>query len=291
MRIAMLLILILFTGFKSRAQAVFDVLQMQYQHIPSSELLSEKKDRPVDLKYFQTQLNLPWKWNSKNTIVFNPQYESRTIEFKSRNSAAKQFQSFAFTLSNQYTFRDTTQQIVMAAMLRHNSESGIHVSDETIRPAFAMMYTKRTSNNFAIKLGAYYSKELFGNLWLPLIGVEWRLSKRLWIWGVLPRYAVLDYTVTKHWHSGIVFKGVTDSYRLPEQGWFSIVEAQLRWANDFYIPKTPLMITLDIGHTLSRVMNQYDANTFQEQKINVKDGIIFKAGIAWRVVVDKRFGM
>jgi len=107
--------------------------------------------------------------------------------------------------------------------------------------------------------------------------------------GILPRYAVMDYTITPFWHTCINYKGVTDSYRLPEEDWFSIVEGQLRWSNDFYIPGTGVMITLDAGHSIARKFTAYEATRFSKDKAEDADGFILRAAIVWRVVLNKSF--
>lgn len=292
MQIKALLFMLLFFSINGFAQPVFDVLSLQYQHIPASTLLGEGKDGNTDIGFLQAQLNLPWKWNRKNTMVFNPQYESRSITFKpNRNNRATPLylQSYSFTLSNQYVLNDSNRQILAAAGIRHYASTSLSPSAQTITPAFALLYAQRENASFAWKLGGYYSQEMFGNFWLPLIGFDWKASERFWCWGILPRYAVFDYTVTPNWHSCIVYKGVTDTYRLPEDDWFLIGEGQLRWANDFYIPHSALMLTFEIGHSAARQFKFYDAERFDEQKLTPSNGIILKGGITYRVATDKRF--
>lgn len=287
------ILLILFSITKGIGQPIFDVFSLQYQEIPSSQFLSSQNDGESSIQYFQSQFNLPWKWNKKNTTVFNPQYETRNIDYKSNqpNSTLTtlQLRSFSFTVSNQYTLNDSSQQILIAAGIRHYATTDLSMSGNTITPSFAVLYAKRTNNSFAWKLGAYYSKEMFGNFWLPLLGFDWKASERFWCWGILPRFAVFDFTVTSNWHSSIVYKGINDSYRLPNEDWFLIGEGQFRWANDIYIPKTRLMFTVDIGHTLARQFKLYDAERFSKQKLTPTNGLILKLGLTYRVVTDKRF--
>jgi hypothetical protein len=286
--------LLCFFAFKAGfGQPIFDVMSLQYQEIPSSQLLSNQNDGKSTLQYFQSQLNLPWKWNKNNTAVFNPQYETRNVEFHpdsvKSSTTLLHLQTFSLTISNQFVFQDTSRQLLFAAGIRHYATTRLSMGNNTITPSFAVLYAKRKSSTFAWKAGVYYSKEMFGNFWLPLLGFDWKASDRFWCWGILPRFAVFDYTVTPHWHSGIVYKGVNDSYRLPDEDWFLIGEGQLRWANDFYIPKTPMMLTIDIGHTLARQFRFYDDERFSKQKLTPTNGLILKIGLTYRVVTDKRF--
>ncbi|MBL0096727.1 MAG: hypothetical protein IPP46_09700 [Bacteroidetes bacterium] len=297
MQFRLFIVALCFLSASLKAQPVFDVFQFQYQYSNPTTLLNKPEGRDAVLNFFQSQLNLPVKISPRDVLVLNPSYERRRINTGSNNLLSPHgptykeldFQSLSFTVSHQHTFSDTTAQLLAAAAIRHYADIRLSPSEHTLTPAFALLYSKRTSQRFAWKLGAYYSKEFFGNLWLPLVGFDWKISNRLWCWGILPRYAVMDYTITPYWHSCINYKGVTDSYRLPEEDWFSIVEGQLRWSNDFYIPRTGLMMTVDVGHSIARKFTAYEATRFSKDKSKEIDGFILRAAIVWRVVLNKSF--
>ncbi len=287
--------LLLFSKKPLYAQPVFDVIQLQFQQLPASDLDKVDPSLKTDMDFLQTQLNLPIKPGKKDVLVLNPLYERRNICFDIPGGTGfKPFrklglQTLSFTLSNQYTFSDSTLQLLTAAAVRHYAAIELRPAADELSPAFAVLFSKRTSARFAWKAGAYYSKEFFGNLWLPLLGLEWKINDRLWCWGIVPRYLTLDYAITPCWHSSLQYKGVTDSYRLPEGDWFSIVEGQVRWAQDFYIPKTSLMLTCDIGHSLTRKFTGYEAESFTKKSIRPSDSFIFRIALAWRAVLNRAF--
>ena len=37
-----------------------------------------------------------------------------------------------------------------------------------------------------IKAGIYYNREAFGNLFVPLVGVDWKVNDRINLYGILP---------------------------------------------------------------------------------------------------------
>lgn len=297
MKCTLLVTAILGCAFLTKGQPVFDVLQVQYQHSIPSSFLKQEDDEDARLDFFHSQLNLPVKLNPRNVLVFNPLFERRKIAFESTfpkaqrtvKNPAFQLQTLSFTVSHQYTLRDSSHQFLMAAAIRHAASTELHANHTTLRPAFALLYSQRESPHFSWKIGGYYSRELFGNLWLPLVGFDWKINEKLWCWGILPRYAVLDYAITSIWHTCLHYKGVTDSYRLPENDWFAIVEGQLRWSNDFYIPRTGWMATVDAGHSIARKFSSYDAASFSENNLSIADGFIFRVALSWRVVLNKNY--
>ncbi|MBL7923415.1 MAG: hypothetical protein JNL88_04365 [Bacteroidia bacterium] len=279
----------------SLAQPVFDVLQAQYQYsVPTSSGGMEQGKNP-DLQFFQGQANLPWKFSRSNVLVFNPQYEWRKIAYphpglrSASPFTSYEVQSFALTFSNQHTFRDSSHQLLAALALRHYAATTLPFSRTTFTPAFALLYAKRTSPSLVLKLGGYYSKEFFGNFWLPLLGFDWKVSKRFWCWGILPRYAVFDYRLSAVWHTCISYKGITDSYRLPGQDWLTVLEGQIRWTQDFYLPRSPLVLSLDIGHSAAREFSGYHAASFRQEQLKPGNGLIFRVGLVWRALLDPSF--
>lgn len=288
---------IVLLSFIGKAQPVFDLFQIQYKAMPVSSVYKGGDEGRPALEYFQTQLNFPLPIGKKNIMVINPQYEYRKIDFEKKDPAIVelrpfhnlQLQSISMTISDQYTFTDTTIQLILATAWRHYAETGINIGNNTMSPAFAVIYGKRTGERFAWQLGGYYSKEFFGDQWLPLIGFDWHPGDRFWCWGLLPRYADFDYRISPFWHTAIAYEGVTDSYRTNEKGWFSILEGQLRWANDFYIPHTPLVLTLEAGHSASREFTAWQSASSLESTVHPAEGFIFRAALTFRFITDKKF--
>ena len=42
------------------------------------------------------------------------------------------------------------------------------------------------NNHLKFKLGLYYNREAFGNFFMPLVGMDWKVNKRLSLYGTLP---------------------------------------------------------------------------------------------------------
>ena len=48
----------------------------------------------------------------------------------------------------------------------------------------------------SFKFGLYYNKEFFGNYFMPLIGLDWKIDAKNNLFGVLPGYMIFEHRVT-----------------------------------------------------------------------------------------------
>jgi hypothetical protein len=227
----------------SQAQPVFDVLQTQYVESPASAIYKGGDEAECTIGYFQAQANLPWKHNLRHITIFNPIYEARSFRISTPlGTSVQRYLSGALSVSHRMLFRDTTHHLLAALAIRHYGANGITPSENSITPAVALLYGRQQSEKFTWRLGAYYSRECFGNFWLPLLGFDWQASKNFRCWGILPRYAVFDYAITPRVHSCLFYKGITDSYREKGNDYFTYIEGQVRIGLEYYLPHTPISI-------------------------------------------------
>lgn len=278
-------ILLLCFSFNCCAQPVFDVIQITGLQSPAGSAPVENRNA---IRSLLAQANVPVQWNARNTTVINPSYEERSFEIAALNFH-RRFYSTALLINHRLVLNDTTRHFLFAGALRHYSEADLSPSNRTLTPAFAALYGKQLNERVTLRFGAYYSREFFGNFWLPLIGFDWRASSRLWCWGILPRYAVADYAITRHLHACLFYKGTTDSYRIQRSDYFAIIEGQLRIGLEYYIPRTKFVITTDAGHSAARQFLWYDNVTENERTLDPSDGWLFRAGIQYRIITNSNF--
>lgn len=281
---------ILLITTSSQAQPVFDVLQTQYVESPASAIYKGGDEAECTIGYFQAQANLPWKHNLRHITIFNPIYEARSFRISTPlGTSVQRYLSGALSVSHRMLLRDTTHHLLAALAIRHYGANGITPSENSITPAAALLYGRQQSEKFTWRLGAYYSRECFGNFWLPLLGFDWQASKNFRCWGILPRYAVFDYAITPRVHSCLFYKGITDSYREKGNDYFTYIEGQVRIGLEYYLSHTPLVFTADAGHSASRNFISYSDLLQEETEISPTEGLLFRIGISWRVVTDQSF--
>jgi hypothetical protein len=78
------------------------------------------------------------------------------------------------------------------------------------------MYEKKFNNNLTMGFGAMFNKEFFGSYLVPLVNLNWNITEKLSIAGMLPVYAKIKYKVTEKLTAGISHFGLTTSFGLNE---------------------------------------------------------------------------
>lgn len=291
-------VLLVFSCMRLPAQPFTDLLGTQYQAQPSSQL-PVKKSTPLDIGFIQAGLNAPVRLNARNLILINPIYEYRDLKFRREDEGgmprpaalalSRSFYTVYLPLTWQHTFRDTTKQLSLTLVPRLNAATEGTGGEDKFVFNTAALYTINRNANFTWKAGVYYSREFFGNFFLPLLAFDWQAGARVRAWGVLPRFGVLDYAMNRYWHCGLAYRGTNDSYRMPSGDWFRINEIQFRLYNDLYIPRTRFVLSADIGHTFLRDFTWYNRVADKRYKVNPGEGLILRLALAYRLVTAGNF--
>ena len=138
------------------------------------------------------------------------------------------------------------------------------------------LYEKRYSDKLLLRFGLLYNQELFGPILTPLIDIDWRISDKWSIVGLMPIYVKINYHVSDNTTVGFSHFGLTTTYRLGNPAYV-----------DDYIERTSVDLTLflrqhivgnihlegRIGHTLNRKYAQYE----EDQQLDLRF-IIFDFG-------------
>ena len=150
------------------------------------------------------------------------------------------------------------------------------------------LFTVTESEKFRYKFGLYYNREFFGNFFVPLVGIDWKVSDRLTIYGTLPNSMKFSYAVApSRVITGIAFRSLTRSFRGEDVNTFvRYNELQLKTFVDFYItPKN--VVFVEGGYFLGKTPLLYNnAETKNHLQSNLlKEGKAFpllNAGWAFR---------
>jgi hypothetical protein len=101
------------------------------------------------------------------------------------------------------------------------------------------LFTVTESEKFRYKFGLYYNREFFGNFFVPLVGIDWKVSDLLTIYGTLPNSMKFSYAVApSRVNAGLAFRSLTRSFRGEDVNTFvRYNELQFKTFFDFYITK------------------------------------------------------
>jgi hypothetical protein len=238
--------------------------------------------------WFAASISAPWQMDSNNVLLFSPSFEYRSI--KESSFSATGYRTLYFPLTWMHAFKNSRYKFSLTGIYRYNSDAYVNFGRDNDQTGGALIIYRKQSENLTYKAGIYYNKEFFGNLWIPFLGLDARIGERIFIWALLPRALMADYTLLSSLHTGIAFRGIEESYRIGTSeltDYFRPNEGYLRLYFDYYIPHTMLVATAGAGHTLRR--RYYYGNELKEFETLPKPKFILQGGLSMRIVTDKRF--
>ena len=276
-------ILILFFPILLNAQPYFDVASIQTSS--SSHTLNNDTNKfPLSVNWLTANFSLPLKLNRSNLFITTAGYEQFSLEGKS-SELTQTFHSIHLPMTLLHTWKDTTWNTSFTLIPKINSYSPLQINEQTFQAGGALIASHKVKPHFRYSFGVYYNREFFGNYFLPLAGIEWKATPRLYVFGLLPNKFTVDYKINKAFHAGFVYKGLTTSFRYKPSSvadYLRIEEGQLKLFTDFYITKT-IVLNLEGGIIVARSYEIQNKTPVAHTEFNVRESDFFKIGLFYRV--------
>jgi hypothetical protein len=107
------------------------------------------------------------------------------------------------------------------------------------------LFTVTESEKFRYKFGLFYVREFFGNFFVPLAGIDWKVTGRFSVYGTLPQVLKASYSIVpSRVNAGLAFRSMTRSFRGEDNN--TLVrynELQFKTFFDFYLtPKNVVFV-------------------------------------------------
>jgi hypothetical protein len=158
-----------------------------------------------------------------------------------------------------------------------------------------VILTTWKKNQFAsLKFGIYYNKEFFGNYFIPLIGIDWRINEKNNLFGVLPGNMSFEHKVSEKFYYGSTFRALTNSYRLQTidpcfsgdcsaKNYLRVDDNQLGVFGEVYLSKK-FALNAEIGHTiLRRYRFGFEGENIHLQTDYKTDNFYFRTSLSYRL--------
>lgn len=279
-----LFVLFLFAAMDIFAQPYFDIVNIYYRQSPGKSLYHTGENR---LKTELVSVNLQAAFKvKKDYIVVNPFCDYYNLRFS--NGQQQEMYGLGIALTWLKQWKNEKWSTAFIAIPRLNSEMQmVNRNDYQLGGAVLGIYKK--NETLAYKFGVYYNAEYFGPFVVPLVGIEWSPSNRLKVFGILPNQFNVEYKFNKHFYVGTELSFMTNTYRYENDSFLRIDDNHLRIYADVYFTKN-IVLTLEAGQSaFRRYRIGYRTNgppTYSN--LNVDDGLLFRAGIAYRLRLDEK---
>jgi len=296
-RIIFLLIIYL-PFYQIHAQPVFDVFTFQADYFPKSQYVDNSSGH-VSSGLIGGSLLFPLKINTNNTILTGVDFYKTQFHYTADTTITSHLiaSSFQLGLNKQVNSRWSFLAIVIPKI--SSDEFKIKSDDCQIGGAFIVKYKKR--NSLKYELGLYYNREFFGNFFMPLIGIDWKINSRAYLYGEFPNSLTFEYKlINDKLYTGINYKSIITSFRLSNfNGGYYVREGHPFWGdNQFriflnYYIFNHIVFYLETGYSVCRYYQQYNNSNKEDVTIPVyskfKDNLIMGGGVTFRFRLDEDY--
>jgi len=291
----------LLTGFTVMSQPFVDIVNIKYSRFPETNFKNNKNFQSSTNQY-TGEFFVPLQLKSKDVILFGGSFDRLDFNLYNNgthiNADSDRLYQLSFQAGLIKNLGQSKWNITILAMPKISEcENVLTFRNKDFQMGGAVLFTYKKRNSLKYKFGLYYNREFFGNYFMPLAGIDWKINDRMYLFGVLPGSMNYEYRICNWFYTGLAYKSNTASYRLNNDRY--ILEGDKFWGHNmirnfyqFYITKQ-LMLYGEIGYTGFRIFEEYnnqndpEVTRFVFQK--TKDHIFFDAGIAFRVRLDKDY--
>ena len=272
------------------AQPFIDIAKINYSYSPAKGL--NHKSNPLKANLISIGVNLPLELKKGgDAFIINPFFDHDQGRIATNDfHVMSQGLFLGFLKRNLFEHWDITT----AFIVRRNKDVDSKL-DHDWQYGGIILTTWRKNNTVSLKLGLYFNKEFFGNYFIPLAGIDWKISPKNNLFGVLPGNLVLEHKINQRFYCGFSFRALTNSYRLRQtvdpclsgdcsaRNYLRVDDNQLGAFADFYVYKK-FVLTAESGSTiLRRYRFGLKGNTINNNTDYKNDNYYFRLGLSYRI--------
>ena len=262
------------------SQPYLDIARVSYAYVPEKGL-NDKID-PLLSNFYSVSLLFPIELKKGgDAILLNPFFEHSQGTIGDHH-----FHVISQGLMTGFLKKSANKKwsLLTAFFLRRNKEA----EKKVVGPwqyGGVILGSWIKGSNFDIKLGLYYNREYFRNMFMPLVGIDWKINDKNTLFGILPGSLVFEHKLNKTFFTGFTFHGLTSAYRLnaTDFNYLRVNDNQAGLFLDTYIaPK--LVFTTEAGYTAFRKYRFGFRSDTRSSYTDLKnDNFYIKASLAFRI--------
>ncbi len=294
-RIQTLVVIIFLFFLKTKAQPFVDIISYNNQNFFSNYTDSSKN--PVFIQDNFLNLFIPVKFGNGNVFLFRINSEKLVINRSAAFNSTYQLYSLSAPVGLQLVSKNQKWKYTGIFITKINSDFKDDLSKDVQFGGIGLI-TRVINENLQIRFGLYYNKEFFGDFFMPLAGIDWKINKKWQMYGTLPSNFRVEYNICKSWNAGIGFRSFLRSFRLNNiygNDFIWIRENQAKIYIEGAIYKN-LFMTFDVFNNIGYRMPRNDyfstrSNQIEKKGIDVfspfKNNFGFTVGFAFRILTKK----
>ena len=290
-----LLFLFSLLPFTSLGQPYINIMQLRYEYLPDVAY-NANRSTILSTSVRSADLFLPLKLKTGDVVVAGAGFDQIHLRIKGNDIAeTDDLYSIAFQAGG---IKQWNEQWSMLCLVLPRINSDLNsLSPKHLQIGGISVFTYNKREDLKFKIGLYYNREYFGNFFMPLAGIDWKVNSNINLFGVLPGNFNFEYKMSRRFYTGVAYRSITGSYRLnSSSSLFYVREGDKFWGYnqfegllDYYLRKS-IVFTTGIGHTFQRKYTLYsdDHQQLMENLIYrpFQDGFYFHAQLSYRIRFD-----
>lgn len=224
--------------------------------------------------------DLPIKLKDRTFQLFSPFYESWNIDSAGKENIIPHVQSIAFPVGIIFPTKNPAWTINLLPVIRWNGEELFQKNSFQFGGAAFTTRTVKPGKN--LRFGVYMNSEFFGFFIMPLIGADWRIDEKNYVFGLLPGRFTWEHTWNPKLYGGVTFRAITNSYLLKNGQYARIDDNQVSLYLDYYLAKK-FVVTLEPGYGIMRKLRTGIDNKDYLTETNWGDGPFIKLSSSYRI--------
>lgn len=298
-QITLLWIFFVSVSLHIKAQPFADVLSFSYQtfsgqySFPNDSINRNLKNKTDNyfLNFF-----LPKEFKNGNTLLIRLNTETIHSTISSDTSYSSRISAISLPVGVKLVTKNKKWETIIIGIPKIASDFSDVIDNHDIQYGGIFLEHFVAKENLKIKAGLYYNKEAFGDFFVPLVGVDWKINKRLYMYGILPTNYKIECNIIKNkLYTGLNLKYFTRSFRLAKSKNYDYVrydEAQVKLFLDCFVaPKILAFAELGYSIRTNPLQYAYSSKTENYMPLNpiygpMKPYMVLNFGIAYRVRLD-----
>lgn len=289
-----IILVIVLVSSKLIAQPFADILSYNYQTFSASYKDSTKQKNKTDDHFLNFFLPKVFKNGNTFLVRLNTEMLNSTISPDSSYSSA--LSGISLPVGMKFVSKNKKWETIVLAVPKIASDFKDKIDEQDFQYGGIFLEHFVPNDHLKIKAGLYYNREAFGNFFVPLVGVDWRVNSRINLYGILPTNYKVEFNIVKNkLYTGLNLKYFTRSFRLSKtdnNDYVRYNEGQVKLFVDYFVvPK--VLVFAEVGYTINENPLQHAYNT-DDNKITfvnpvyttLKNYPIISFGIAYRIRMD-----
>lgn len=244
---------------------------------------------PVTYQHFIAGVTIPVLLkNDSSKIIFNVFTERWAIKANKISDMPDAVQALYIPVT--YIKPISHKWTIATTIIPRWNGNAIEMFNNSFQMGASVIAAYKRSSNLTYRFGLYYNSEFFGPFFIPLVGLDWKISSKDNLFGILPQMLTYEHRVSSKFSWGAAYRMYNNSYRAGFLNYsliptfMRINEMQFLLSADAYITRH-IVLNIEAGHSLVRRIrfgtDDDKKNYYSDEKVN--DGFLIKAALLYRI--------